>query len=85
MKKKNRESWIDMGYQLVSQKGFRSINIESLSRALKKNKSSFYHYFGDLEIFIEELLGHHLERAEQFSQQAKACATSEPRIFFSAA
>ena len=67
-----------MGYQLVSQKGFRSINIESLSRALKKNKSSFYHYFGSLEGYEEELLNHHLCEAKRFAEKASECTNIIP-------
>ena len=58
---------------MVSELGFKSLNIESLARSLDKNKSSFYHYFGDLEIFESELLDHHLELARGFAEEVAAC------------
>ena len=80
MKGKNRDSWIDVGYQSVAQKGFRSINIESLSRALKKNKSSFYHYFGSLKSYEAELLNHHLLEAKAFAKKANECSNIIPEM-----
>ncbi|MFT6210701.1 MAG: AcrR family transcriptional regulator, partial [Bacteroidia bacterium] len=51
---------------MVAYSGFGSISIESISRQVGKNKSSFYHHFGDTEVFKDELLTYHLLRAEQF-------------------
>lgn len=68
------------GYRKVSEEGVSSLTVESISRAIQKNKSSFYHYFGDLEVFESELLAYHLERTRAFAQEVGACETILPGL-----
>ena len=73
MKGQKKLEWIAEGYRVVSLEGFGSLNVESIGRAIQKNKSSFYHYFGDMEIFEAELLDYHLERSRTFADEIAAC------------
>ena len=72
--------WIKTGYGLVAQHGFNNLNIESIAREMKKNKSSFYHYFGELDIFTSELLSYHVERSEDFSRRVGECESIQPSL-----
>ena len=78
MKRKGNVAWIEAGYLMVSKDGFKSLQVESIARAINKNKSSFYHYFGDLEIFEEALLEQHKNLAKQFALDANACENIIP-------
>ncbi|MBK7866156.1 MAG: TetR/AcrR family transcriptional regulator [Ignavibacteriales bacterium] len=69
MKKDKKLPWILAGYKMFWQQGVNEIKIEALAREVKKNKSSFYHLFADLNIFIEHLLDYHLSRAEIISKK----------------
>ena len=80
MKENKKLEWIEEGYRLVAEHGFKSINIESIARAIGKNKSSFYHYFGDTEIYQSELLDYHLERSETFANQVSRCKNMKPDL-----
>ena len=80
MNGKNKQQWIDKGYQIVSENGFTTINIEFIARALHKNKSSFYHYFGDVIGFENALLEHHLMLAKQFALEVKNCSHITPGL-----
>jgi AcrR family transcriptional regulator len=77
---KNKQQWIEKGYQIVSENGFTNINIEFIARVLHKNKSSFYHYFGDSIGFEEALLAHHLMLAKQFALEVKNCPQIIPGL-----
>jgi len=66
-----RQKWIITGYEIVSEKGFEGLNVELLSNRMSRNKSSFYHYFGNIEKFRTELFNHHQQRAEELSQILK--------------
>jgi len=72
--------WIQQGYLKVAEEGFSNLNIESLARELDKSKSSFYHYFGDLEVFESGLLDFHIQQVEIFSEAIKACETIQPDV-----
>ena len=78
MKGKNKQAWINQGYQKVSEDGFNSINIESIARQINKNKSSFNHYFGDLEVIEETQLAHHQTLAKQFALDTAKCRNIVP-------
>lgn len=72
------EIWINQGYQFFAYEGKDSLKIERLSRAVGKNKSSFYHLFADKDIFLERLLEFHLGRAKGMIQkEAEAQNESE--------
>ncbi|MFT5077191.1 MAG: hypothetical protein ACI85B_002257 [Flavobacteriaceae bacterium] len=78
MKRGNKKEWVEKGYKMVSESSFTDVNIESISRAVNKNKSSFYNYFGDWEGFEEELLNHHKLKAKQFGVDVKKCQNIIP-------
>lgn len=78
MKGKNKQDWLEKGYQMISENGFTKANVESIARIVNKNKSSFYHYFGDWEGFEEALLAYHLSLAEEFALKINQCENIMP-------
>ena len=80
MSSKKYLQWIEEGYSLASNNGIKSLNIELTARRLNKNKSSFYHYFGDIEVFLEELLKLHINKVEQLAKLAKNCKSVNPEL-----
>ena len=80
MKGKKRQAWIEEGYKLVARTGFEGLGVESISRSMNKSKSSFYHYFGEMEVFREELLHFHLSRAVGFGRDISACKNVRPEL-----
>lgn len=77
---KNKLIWIKEGYFIFGRKGPNGIHIEKLAKKLNKSKSSFYHYFGDIESFQEALLEFHLERADEIAQRGKQCKNMDPDV-----
>ena len=73
MKGKSKQIWLEKGYGMISQKGFTNVNVESIARTINKNKSSFYHYFGDWDGYEESLLTYHLNLAEEFALKLNGC------------
>ena len=63
--------WIMTGYTLFGEIGTEALNIEKLSIIMGLNRSSFNHYFGDIELFETDLLMYHLERYENFGEIIK--------------
>lgn len=55
--------WLQLGYELFATKGPKELKIEILAKKVGKSKSSFYHFFADLELFVEELLKYHIEQS----------------------
>ncbi|MEM1120977.1 MAG: TetR/AcrR family transcriptional regulator [Bacteroidota bacterium] len=67
-----KKDWIIQGYKTFATTGPQGLKIERLAKALQKNKSSFYHYFSDMEWFIEQLLDYHLAQVKTISQKEAA-------------
>lgn len=80
LKGKNKIEWIEKGCHMVAEHGFASVNIESISRAMNKSKSSFYNYFGDWEVFEELLLEHHFSEAKALANEAKTLKNITPDL-----
>jgi len=80
-KSKNASVWTEAGYSLFAEEGIDGIQIERLARILQLNKSGFYHYFGDLEIYHAELLRLHEQKADQFLYDLKHIKTIDPEYF----
>lgn len=76
----NKKSWILCGYEIFSTHGPNGLKIEVLARKVNKSKSSFYHYFADIEIFTEILLEYHLEKAEIISKRESECKSLNPEL-----
>ena len=60
------KKWIEAGYELFAKDGPEGINVERLAKILDLNKSGFYHYFGDREIFLYELRDYHHQEMNNF-------------------
>lgn len=56
------------------------MKVERLAREVGKNKSSFYHYFADLEVFTNHLLRYHLEQAKILARKEAECQSLEELI-----
>lgn len=67
-----KEKWLSTGYQAFAREGSHGIKVESLSRIVGKNKSTFYHHFFSTDIFLEDLTMRHLEQAKVMAQRLKA-------------
>lgn len=73
-------TWIEAGYQTFALEGPKRIKIERLANQVQKNKSSFYHYFADLELFTEHLLDYHLKQAWIMVEKEEACNSLDELI-----
>src|SRR6478609_12021806 len=78
---KNMDIWIEAGYNLYAEEGLAGIQNERLARILQLNKSSFYHYFGDLDGFQSELINLHKKRTDDFFQELKEIKSIDPDYF----
>lgn len=67
----NRQKWILTGYQFFSDIGPAALNVEKLSNIVGLNRSSFYHYFGDMEVFESQILAYHVSRFAFFKDLIK--------------
>lgn len=76
----NKEIWIISGYESFALSGFSGLKIEPLAKKVGKNKSSFYHYFADLEIFVDELLKYHIRQSKIIANKEKKCQNINPEL-----
>jgi len=80
MHQDTKQPWVLMGYHLFAQHGPKGLKVEVLAQRVGKSKSSFYHHFADLEVFIEVLFMHHTERARQVAAQGARCQNVVPEL-----
>lgn len=63
------EEWVNLGYQLFSEEGHEGFQVDRLARILGRNKSSFYHYFPEKELYIKSLIDLHWKNAIELRQK----------------
>ena len=80
MTENNKQIWILEGYALFAKGGLNELKVEVMARQVKKSKSSFYHYFADLELFTELLLEYHIERAKIIAEKERLCKNVVPDL-----
>ena len=49
-----------------------------MARILNANKSGFYHYFGDKEIYFSYIAEYHDQMGRNFAKEVEALKTFEP-------
>lgn len=64
MKGEKKLIWIEAGYQRFAAYGESGLTVEAIARDLNRNKSSFYHYFGELQVLKSDILQLHLDTSE---------------------
>lgn len=74
----NALPWIQAGYEIFALEGPKALKIEILARKVGISKSSFYHHFADLDVFMEMLLEYHLETGSEIAIKARQCKVMVP-------
>ncbi len=80
MKTNTNEIWIKAGYEIFALNGQGEIKIERLAKIVGKSKSSFYHHFADIDLFIEILLKHHLEQSYIIADKENKAKNIDPEL-----
>ncbi|OWY20341.1 TetR/AcrR family transcriptional regulator [Sphingobacteriales bacterium UPWRP_1] len=78
MTKENQKVWIQAGYETFAKEGISGLKVEALARKTGKSKSSFYHYFADMEVFTQLLLQQHRQNAKVIAGKMKICKNMIP-------
>ena len=76
----NKEIWIKKGYEIFSISGQSGLKIEPLAKIVGKSKSSFYHYFADLELYIDELLKYHIRQSGIIAEKEQKAQNINPDL-----
>lgn len=70
-KSKSYNLWIEAGYELFSLEGPEGIQIERLARILDLNKSGFYHYFGNHDVYYSRLMDYHRQLVNGLEERVR--------------
>lgn len=76
----HKKIWIQVGYDLFAQAGLAGLKVEALAKRVGISKSSFYHHFADLELFMEQLLSHHLQQAAVMAEKERQSRHIDPDL-----
>jgi len=51
-----KEKWLEEGYEEFAQDGPENLSINQIAKKIGASRSSFYHHFAEIDLFIDELL-----------------------------
>jgi len=72
--------WIKTGYETFALSGQSGLKIEPLARKVGKNKSLFYHYFADLELYVDELQKYPIEQSYIIAEKEQNAKNINPEL-----
>lgn len=75
-----KEYWIKTGYEIFAYSGLDGLKVETLARKVGISKSSFYHHFADINIFIDCLLAHHNQQVQIIATEEQKCQSIDPEL-----
>ena len=78
--KEKEEVWIRKGYQTFALYGESKLKVEHLAKAVGISKSSFYHLFADMEVFVNALFTHHLNISQIIAEKEKQATCIKPEL-----
>jgi len=76
----HKDIWIKKGYEFFALNGQTGLKVEPLAKAVGRSKSSFYHYFADIEIFLNHLLKHHIEQSKIIAHKEENASNIDPEL-----
>lgn len=72
--------WIEEGYRIFAEEGPAGLKVEKLAKQVGKNKSSFYHLFAEMDLFVQSILDLHMVQAKEFARKEKEASDKEGLI-----
>lgn len=72
--------WLQTGYGLFSEEGPDGIQVERLARIMSRNKSGFYHFFGERDTYLDYLSHYHLDHMKGFLQRLETIGNFDPEF-----
>jgi AcrR family transcriptional regulator len=75
-----KETWIKVGYHIFATSGEHGLKIETIAKKVGISKSSFYHYFADLELFVEQLMDYHVQQSIIIAEKEKNAQNIDPEV-----
>ncbi len=76
----NKENWIEIGYEQFALYGQGELKIERIAKKVGISKSSFYHQFADIDLFIEHLLKHHISQSRIIAEKERNVKNVTPEL-----
>jgi len=77
-----KKKWIEKGYEHFALYGPNDLSINKISKEIDSPRASFYHHFGDIEMFIDKLLDLHMEIAIKYiGGAAEKCQNLFPDVY----
>lgn len=76
----SKEIWIKTGYEMFAFTGSGRLKIEPLAQRVGISKSSFYHHFADMEIFVDFLLKHHIKQSYAIADKERKAKNINPEL-----
>ena len=79
---KTMQQWIEKGYEHFALDGPENLSINKISKEIGSSRASFYHHFGDIDVFIDALLDMHWQIIQQFILTGKKeCKKLYPDLY----
>lgn len=76
-----KDKWLQQGYTDFAKEGPQKGSISRIGQEIGASRSSFYHHFAEIDLFVDELLARHWAVCQEFNQTGKvSCKSLNPNL-----
>ncbi|MBC8048490.1 MAG: TetR/AcrR family transcriptional regulator [Fimbriimonadaceae bacterium] len=76
MAKLSKEDWVQKGFKLLEKEGYHAIKLENICDKFHVTRGSFYHHFGSMNEYVQEILKYWKDHTiAAFQEILKDCKT----------
>jgi AcrR family transcriptional regulator len=77
-----KDQWLEQGYIDFAKEGPDNLSINRIGQEIGASRSSFYHHFAEIDLFVDELLARHWAICQEFNQIGYAsCKNLIPDLY----
>lgn len=76
-----KQLWIETGYRHFAELGPKGLNMKNIAKDAGVSRTTFYHFFTDMEDLVDHLLEYHRETAKEYFSKLEKCQQYNPDVF----
>jgi AcrR family transcriptional regulator len=77
-----KEKWLEGGYAEFAEVGPEHLSVNHIAKKIGASRSSFYHHFAEIDLFIDELLAEHWKICHEFNRVGREkCKNLIPDLY----
>ena len=77
-----KKKWLEVGYRDFALDGPDKLSVNQMAKKIGASRSSFYHHFAEVDLFVDELLSYHWNMCQKYNEVGRnSCKSLIPDLY----